>query len=152
MLFGEPPGLSRRDKPVADYFQHRRRFIMSVGLHEEAGGKILHVQLSGKLATEDYQQFVPEFERLVQREGKIRVLVRMHNFHGWTMGALWEDIKFDLKHFGDIERLALVGERKWEAGMAAFCKPFTRATIRYFDEAQAEEANRWIKEGLPQTV
>jgi hypothetical protein len=107
---------------------------------------------NARLAKEDYQQFVPEIERLIQKEGKIRMLIRMHNFHGWTVGALWEDIKFDLKHFGDIERLALVGERKWEAGMAVFCKPFTRATVRYFDEAQAEEAQRWIKEGLPQTV
>jgi hypothetical protein len=125
---------------------------MSVELHEEAGGKCLLVKLSGKLTKEDYQHFVPEFERLVQREGKLRVLVRMHDFHGWTMGALWEDIKFDLKHFADIERLALVGERKWEAGMAAFCKPFTRATIRYFDEAQHDEALLWVKEGIPQPV
>jgi hypothetical protein len=123
---------------------------MSVELQQEAGGKWLRVQLSGKLTKEDYQQFVPEIEKLIGREGKLRVLVRMHDFHGWTMGALWEDIKFDLKHFADIERLALVGERKWEAGMAMFCKPFTRASIRYFDEAQYDEAQRWVKEGLPQ--
>lgn len=125
---------------------------MPVVLHEEAGGKLLRVEMSGKLEKQDYQHFVPEFERLVQREGKLRVLCRMHDFHGWTTGALWEDIKFDLKHFGDIERLALVGERKWEAGMAAFCKPFTRATIRYFDEAQYDEALRWVSEGITQSV
>jgi|SRR5579875_1588291 hypothetical protein len=125
---------------------------MSVELREEAGGKCLLVQLSGKLTKEDYQRFVPEVERLIQREGKLRMLVRMHDFHGWTIGALWEDIKFDLKHFADIERLALVGERKWEAGMAAFCKPFTRATVRYFEESQYDEAQRWITEGLSPTA
>jgi hypothetical protein len=125
---------------------------MPVELHEEAGGKLLRLNLSGKLTKEDYHQFVPEVERLIQREGKLRMLVRMHDFHGWTMGALWEDIKFDLKHFSDIERLALVGDRKWEAGMAKFCHPFTRATIRYFDEAQNDEAVRWVTEGLPQAV
>ncbi len=123
---------------------------MPVELREEAGGKCLLVQLSGELTKEDYQHFVPEVERLIQREGKIRMLVRMHDFHGWTMGALWEDIKFDLKHFADIERLALVGERQWEAGMAVFCKPFTRATIRYFDKSQYDEAQRWLKEGMSQ--
>jgi hypothetical protein len=125
---------------------------MPVVLHEEAGGKLLRVEMSGKLEKQDYERFVPEFERLVQREGKLRVLCRMHDFHGWTMGALWEDIKFDLKHFSDIERLAFVGDRKWEAGMAAFCKPFTRATIRYFDEAQYDEAVRWASEGIAQSV
>jgi hypothetical protein len=29
--------------------------------------------------------------------------------------------------------------------MAKFCKPFTTAAIRYFDVAQAEEANAWIE-------
>jgi hypothetical protein len=125
---------------------------MPVELHEEAGGKLLRLNLSGKLTKEDYQQFAPGVERLIQREGKLRMLVRMHDFHGWTMGALWEDIKFDLKHFGDIDRLALVGERKWEVGMAAFCKPFTRATIRYFDEAQYDDAVRWVTEGITQAV
>ncbi len=127
-------------------------FIMPVELHEEAGGKLLQVVLSEKLTKEDYQRVVPEVERLIQQEGKLRVLCRMHDFHGWTIGALWEDIKFDLKHFAHIERLALVGERKWEAGMAAFCKPFTRATIRYFDESQADEAVRWVSEGITQAV
>ena len=125
---------------------------MSVELHEEAGGKCLLVQLSGKLTKEDYAHFVPEVERLIKQEGKLRLLCRMHDFHGWTMAALWEDIKFDVKHFAHIERLALVGDRKWEAGMAVFCKPFTSAAIRYFDEAQFDEALHWIKEGVPQPV
>jgi hypothetical protein len=28
--------------------------------------------------------------------------------------------------------------------MAAFCKPFTTAEIRYFDKAQAADAKQWI--------
>jgi hypothetical protein len=125
---------------------------MSVDLHEEAAGKLLIVKLTGKLQKEDYQRFVPEVERLVKEHGKIRMLVEMHDFHGWTMGALWEDVKFDWKHFADIERLALVGESRWQAGMAAFCKPFTRATIRYFDAANVAAAFDWIKEGITQPV
>ena len=123
---------------------------MAVELHEEAAGKVLEVRLSGKLTKEDYQRLTPEVERLIGQHGKIRMLVRMHDFHGWTMSALWEDIKFDWKHFSDIDRLALVGDSKWEAGMAAFCKPFTRATIRYFDSSKYDEAVNWLNEGVTQ--
>jgi hypothetical protein len=121
---------------------------MPVQFHEQADGKLLVVRISGKLTKEDYEHWVPELERLVRQHGKVRLLVQMHDFHGWTMGALWEDIKFDWKHFGDIERLALVGDRKWEAGMAVFCKPFTRAKIQYFDQSQFDEAVNWINEGI----
>lgn len=123
---------------------------MAVELREEAGGKILVLNLSGKLAKEDYAHFTPVVERAVKEHGKVRLLVRMHDFHGWTAGALWEDIKFDWRHFSHIERLALVGESRWEHGMAVFCKPFTAATVRYFDQSKADEASAWVHEGVAQ--
>jgi len=33
--------------------------------------------------------FVPEFERLVHLNGKLRVLFDLAGFHGWEAGALW---------------------------------------------------------------
>jgi hypothetical protein len=118
---------------------------MPVSLREEVGGKIVAVDLGGKLTAADYEHFGGEIDRLIQQHGKLRMLVTMHDFHGWTAGALWEDIKFDFKHFGHLEKLALVGETKWEHGMAVFCKPFTTAKIRYFDHAKADEAKAWLE-------
>jgi hypothetical protein len=103
------------------------------------------VELSGKLLAADYEHFGGEIDRLIGQYGKLRVLCTMHDFHGWTAGALWQDIKFDLKHFNHIEKLALVGETKWEQGMAVFCKPFTTAKIRYFDHAKSAEAKAWLE-------
>ena len=120
---------------------------MAITLAEKNGGKTLEVRVSGKLIHEDYQQFVPEFERLVKQHGKIRVLLEMADFHGWEGAALWDNVKFDAKHFSDIELLAMVGEKKWEKGMSVFCKPFTTAKIRYFDKAQAAEARAWLEKG-----
>ena len=119
---------------------------MPIQLNEETGGKVLAVHVSGKLVKADYEHFVPEFERLVGLHGKLRVLFDMTGFHGWTTGALWEDTKFALHHFGDIDRLAVVGEKKWQEGMATFCKPFTKATIQYFDHADVVEARKWLDE------
>ncbi|MCX7011467.1 MAG: STAS/SEC14 domain-containing protein [Candidatus Sumerlaeota bacterium] len=119
---------------------------MAVQLECKEEGKIIEVSASGKLTAEDYDRLGPEVEQQVKKHGKIRVLFIMSDFHGWTAGALWKDIQFDLKHFADIERLALVGERRWEKGMAAFCKPFTTAKIRYFDHERLDEAKRWVTE------
>ena len=121
---------------------------MAVALTEEAGGKIVVVKMSDNLTMDDYEHFVPELDRLIKQHGKIRVLVEMHNFHGWTVSAVWQDIKFDLAHFKDIERLALVGESKWESGMATFCKPFTTAKLQYFDVSKAADALAWIRSGV----
>lgn len=121
---------------------------MAVQLQEKQDGKVLEVRVSGKLTAQDYETFTPQVERLIDRHGKIRMLFDMHDFHGWDASALWEDIKFGLGHFRDIERLALVGENKWQAGMAAFCKPFTAAEIRYFERSDAAKADAWIQADL----
>ncbi len=116
----------------------------AVMLTETSGGKVLEVELTGKLADVDYQHFVPAVERLVKQHGKIRMLVNMNDFHGWTAGALWQDLKFDAKHSNDIERVAMVGETKWQHGMAVFCKPFTAAIVRYFDRTTIDQARDWL--------
>jgi hypothetical protein len=121
---------------------------MAVELVQEAGGQVLRVRITEELAQGDYALFVPEIERLIAQYGKVRLLVEMVNFRGWTAGALWQDIKFDVKHFRDIERLALVGEKRWQKNMAAFCKPFTSAEIRYFDRSETNLARAWVEEGV----
>ena len=117
---------------------------MPVEIHEVTSGQYIEVELSGKLSKEDYEKFVPLIESDIRERGKVRMMVVMRDFHGWSAGALWEDTKFDWKHFGDIERLAIVGDKKWESGMATFCKPFTSATIKYFDVSEIEAARKWI--------
>lgn len=123
---------------------------MTLELREEAGGQILVVQASGTLSKDDYIHFVPETERLIKLFGKIRILFELHDFHGWEPSGMWEDMKFDLSHFKDIDRLAIVGEKAWEHGMSFFCRPFTTAAIQYFDRTQREAASNWIREGVAQ--
>ena len=120
---------------------------MSVQIIEPSETNVLEVHVGGKLVREDYQQFVPRIERLIERSGRIRILFEMHDFHGWQASALWEDLKFDVKHFLDIERLAIIGETRWEKGMAAFCRPFTAAVIRYFDHDHSDQAREWSRQG-----
>jgi hypothetical protein len=119
---------------------------MTEGLEIQAIENFVHVKVTGKLTKEAYEAFAPAIDEQIKRHGKVRILFEMHDFHGWTAGALWEDVKFDFKHWGDIERLAIVGESKWEQGMSVFCKPFTSAKIKYFDHTQVDAARTWIQE------
>ena len=68
------------------------------------------------------------------------------DFHGWTTAAAWDDTKFGIQHFNDIERIAIVGDAAWGKGMALLCKPFTMAKVKYFNTGQMAAANSWIKE------
>jgi len=120
--------------------------ISTAHIDEKVHGKVMEVDLHGKLGREDYYRFIPETEKLIQEHGKVRILVKMHYFEGWKAGALWEDIKWNAKHFNQIERLAIVGEKTWHQWMTGFCKPFTTTEVRYFTLEQLEDARAWVNE------
>jgi SpoIIAA-like len=108
--------------------------------------KVLGFKMSGKLHDADYKTFVPQIDAAIEKTGKTRLLAQFHDFHGWDMHALWDDIKFSTTHCTKIERIALVGEKKWEEWMAKVCKPFTMAKLKYFDAADIDAAWKWVSE------
>ena len=118
---------------------------MPIKFEDENEGKVLAIQVNGKLAKADYVFFAP-IRTTRPTERKIARVVRSGRFPRLGSRRAVEDIKFDVKHFADIERPALVGDKKWQHGMAMFCKPFTKAKVRYFDHADAAKARTWLNE------
>lgn len=66
---------------------------MPITFVEENDGRLLSVTVRDKLERRDYELLAPEIDRLVDRHGKINLLVRLDDFSGWEPAALWEDLK-----------------------------------------------------------
>lgn len=106
--------------------------------------RTLEISVSGKLVEDDYKKLVERTDELIANHGKLNMIVELTDFHGWTAGAAWEDLKFGIEHFNHIERMALIGDSAWEKGMTLFIKPFTSAEVKYFDHNDSEAAYNWI--------
>lgn len=113
--------------------------------------KILAFNLSGKLHDQDYKTFVPVVDAAIAAHGKIRMFARFEDFQGWDVRAAWDDFVFGVQHYADADRIAMVGDRTWEAWMAKLCRPFTKASVKYFDASESEAAWQWLAEGLAET-
>ncbi len=107
-------------------------------------GKVNFVSITGKLEKSDYDLFVPMLEAGIKAHSKINLLIELHDFHGWSAGAAWEDTKFGVRHFNDIQRLAIVGDHDWEKNLARFVKVFSRAKVKYFDKKESKKAHQWV--------
>lgn len=107
--------------------------------------KILCINVKDKIEADDYGQLAPAMDRLIENQGQVDLLVQLENFSGWSAGAAWEDTKLGIRHFNDVRRLAIVGDSLWEKGMTLFVKPFTTASVRYFDVAETGEAIAWLR-------
>ncbi len=110
--------------------------------------RLFGMKVSGKLLHQDYERFIPMLEKLIREHGTIRCLVEMTDVQGVEFRALWDEVKFDVRHAWQIERCAVVGDRAWEGWMTELARPiFARAEIRFFDRAERETAWDWIEEG-----
>ena len=124
---------------------------MIIDVQQSHEGRILEVVIGERLHQEDYSLFVGKVEEAIEQWGRIRLLFEFRDFHGWDLRAFWEDLKFDYKHFSDFDRMAIVGDAKWEKWMTILCKPITKATLQYFDLTEKEKALAWLSDGLPST-
>ena len=95
---------------------------------------------------------MPTVESFLAAEGKVEAIRPVGGFSRRDLHALWDDLKFGLKHYSDFDRIAMVGERKWEKWMVQVSKPFTKAKMRYFDASQVDEAWAWLREGVESSL
>lgn len=113
---------------------------------QDSSGGVLGFKVSGKLTDDDYKIFMPELEKAIELSGTIRLLWLMEDFHGWEVRAAWDDLKYWMKYNDAIDRIAMVGDKKWEEWMAKLSKPFAKADVKYFSHSQLGEAWDWLRE------
>lgn len=105
------------------------------------------VRASGKLSTGDYENAVPELEHAMElSDGPLRMIIRLEDFRGWEIGALWRELEFDLRNRGDFGRIAVIGETELEAWGTALSAPFAKAEMRFFPTDREAEAEHWLAE------
>lgn len=117
---------------------------MPLHFHETPDPNLLRVEMTGKLTQQDYETAVPEMDHFIETHRPARLLIEMHDFHGWTPGAAWDDFRFGLRHASDIERMAIVGDKRWERWVAALARPFVAGEVRAFEPAQLPDAEQWV--------
>ncbi len=107
--------------------------------------RVFAMRVSGKILHQDYQRFIPLVEKQIETRGSVRCYIEMVDFHGIELRALWDEIKFDVRHAWQIEHCAIVGDRAWEAWMTRLSRPlFARADICFFDVGERDKAWEWI--------
>lgn len=117
-----------------------------IEIEHSQSGDIITLRASGTLTKADYHAALPEIENAMTLAiGPLHMLIRLEDFHGWEIGALWKDLTFDLKHRGEFGSIAVVGDTKleeWGAWLSSF---FAKSEVRYFNFEDEDDARGWLK-------
>lgn len=110
-------------------------------------GGVLTLKVSGKLTQAELITAQKAAGEILRKQGKLRILVLTENFAGWERGAGWGDFSFQTEYDGSIERMAIVGERKWEDLALMFtAEGLRKFPIEYFATARLAGARAWLAE------
>lgn len=104
-----------------------------------------YLKVIGKLTHEDYESFVPMFEQSLQcvKEPKVKMLVDITELEGFELQAMWDDLKFGLKHNSEFTQIAVVGNSTFYQYGIKIANWFTHAKMEYFEEES--DAKKWLK-------
>ena len=107
---------------------------------------IITVRVSGALKQTDWAVALRSVADLIRKHGtKVRIFVIMQDFHGIFRGGDWGDVSFQAEQDDLIERMAIVGDKKWENFAVMFAgKGLRRFPVEYFQPSEMTKALDWI--------
>jgi len=116
-----------------------------ITIEHDRESDLIVMRASDTLTPHDYENAVPELEHALElSQGALRVMIRLEDFRGWEIGALWRELEFDLKHRGDFGRIAVIGESRLEEWGTTLSAPFAKAEMRFFPTEREDEAEAWL--------
>jgi len=111
----------------------------------DTAGKLLQLKVRGMLKKADYDRIIQIAKEAIAREGKVRALVILEAFEGWERRGDWGDVSFMTEQGQHIEKMAIVGDEKWQDDAFAFTAKGFRATfIEFFTPSRRNEARTWL--------
>ena len=105
------------------------------------------LRISGVLKRDEFAAAQDELARKIDAGARPRLLVIAENFGGFERGADWNDLDFLLSHSGEIAKIAIIAEARWEVQALAFAGAgVRRAPVKFFQPNELEQARAWLAE------
>lgn len=111
----------------------------------ESTGNTLGYRAVGKITKEDYAFLNKEVEAMIAEAGSLRLLLDLEALEGEKIKAWGADLKFGHEFRKKIEKMAIVGDKKWQKGLAALADPFYAREAEFFHTADRDSAWAWLQ-------
>jgi hypothetical protein len=104
---------------------------------------VIGFEVSGKLRTEDYRDILQPALQAAAANGEVRVVIVIPKFDGFSGGALWQDLKMGVEHWGAWKRIALVTDVEWMIHGTQWFGWMTPGEVKHFPLVDRAAAGVW---------
>jgi hypothetical protein len=113
----------------------------------EQHDRLCVLRVGGLLRKSELDAAQSEFAGKIAGAGTVKLLVLLENFTGWERDEAWGDTDFFFSHRNDFEKIAVIGNPRWEAQVLAFTGAGLRkGPVKFFPETGESEARAWLAE------
>ncbi len=105
---------------------------------------IIRIAFVGEIQPKDYEDSAPTFAKIFGSRKSLRLLLDWTRLSGWSEESESPSFWFRIRHRGDMERVAIVGERKWRSAATEF-DTIVDAEVRLYDPRSEEDAVHWLR-------
>jgi hypothetical protein len=118
----------------------------AVRLIETTRPDVIAFEVNGKISSDDMHRLVSAFDESLRAHERLRVLVRVLDFDGVSLGALRNEALWSVKMRGlkQVERYALVGGPDWMETVARWSAPLVRVETQHFSLDEEQRAWDWL--------
>jgi hypothetical protein len=104
---------------------------------------VIGFEVSGELTADDYRNtLLPAIEAAAEG-GDVRIVIVMPKFEGLSGGALWQDLKMGVEHWGKWKRVALVTDVEWMRNGVDWFGWMSPGEVKHFPMAERSDAIAW---------
>ncbi len=113
---------------------------------DKEDGDAVEMSVDGKVLDADYQLVLRQLDEVIKEHGELNCLFEFKHLTGVEPGAVWDDLKFDIRHARDIRKCAVVSPAKWQGVLMKMWSVFMPGCeVKSFRPEQRAAAAAWIR-------
>ena len=111
----------------------------------QSSGNVVGARVGGRLDGEECKLLAARIEALIGEHKTVRLLLDVSECDRVDPAAAWEEFVMGVKHWNDLERVAIVGGAKWSRVAASTLNRLTYGEAEHFSADELAGAWVWVR-------
>jgi hypothetical protein len=102
----------------------------------------VELDMQGEVTAHDYKSIRPELSGYFEKFGRLKFLIVVKEIQSFSLGAVFEDIRFELQNLKNIGTTAIVGNKRTQERLSGAINKVFPAEVKFFENKN--EASSWL--------
>jgi hypothetical protein len=116
-----------------------------IAIEEQPGGEFVTIKFSGIVTRGDVDAALPRLQRIFEERSPLRLYVELVGLDRFEFAGLWQELKFQAEHGGEIDRVAFVVGSTGEEWAGWLAEQLTGGATRRFELGEEKAAMAWLR-------